>query len=798
MFEKVNRLREMSNAEISHRLRERWRQQADRWRYLCGFHQNDVEFDHLVRRHDSAKAYLGHGVLRRFYSSTQDSQAITQFLTVRFPNWMDRTLQEAIRLSAHRVNILGYIQVPLGDQIDWHRDPVSGHQWPRRYWADYDLVGYPAADAKIIHELNRHQFLPKLAKAFFVTGDERYAREAVEQMEGWIEQNPRWKGVNWQSSLELAIRSISWMWTIFLLLPSESLDEAALRRILKSLFAQLDHVHRYPSLYTSPNTHLIGEGAALFMGGLLFQELPCAEAWRHFGTVTLVNEMRRQVSSEGVYCEASSYYHCYAADFYLQVLALARWNRFPFPEWMWTKLEQMLAYIMHLSRPDGSLPLIGDDDGGRALALSAEDYSSFRDGLSSGAVLFGRADFKHQAADFCEESLWFLGESSWTVFDAVQAQPPGELSGHYRDSGCFTQRSGWGVKDAHLVFDCGDLGKRTTGHGHADALSLTLFTHGREILIDPATSVYNAAREWRTFFRSTQAHNTVVVDGESQSRPGGSFSWKRKADAGVLKSISLPDFEYVDGEHDGYTDLRITHRRRLVYVRSHYWIVLDDLQGRGEHEFDFLYHFASDTELFMLGEEPKGDIDCRAQIGEAGLQMFMYGSAPIRAEVVCGQTRPIQGWSSRRYGERHPSPVLRASMKTFAPVSMMTFLFPGKQPMNSRRFSGNSSNAIAAVIRDGEYDDVAVTCLEDGDLHLIDCVMRGEFFWMRMENGNIQRLLAVNAHAFSYAGETVFESKAPLPYVQAYFWENGMVIERGEDEGKVYVRDLRDRQFQRY
>src|SRR6516162_7909142 len=152
MFEKVNRLREMSNAEISHRLRERWRQQADRWRYLCGFQQDDVEFDHLVRRHDSAKAYLGHGVLRRFYSSTQDSQAITQFLTVRFPNWMDRTLQEAIRLSAHRVNILGYTQVPLGDQIDWHRDPVSGHQWPRRYWADYDLVGYPAADAKIIHE----------------------------------------------------------------------------------------------------------------------------------------------------------------------------------------------------------------------------------------------------------------------------------------------------------------------------------------------------------------------------------------------------------------------------------------------------------------------------------------------------------------------------------------------------------------------------------------------------------------------------------------------------------------------
>jgi hypothetical protein len=47
-------------------------------------------------------------------------------------------------------------------------------------------------------------------------------------------------------------------------------------------------------------------------------------------------------------------------------------------------------------------------------------------------------------------------------------------------------------------------------------------------------------------------------------------------------------------------------------------------------------------------------------------------------------------------------------------------------------------------------------------------------------------------------GETVFESKEVIPYVQAYFWDNGILIELGEHEGKVYVRDLRDRQFQRY
>src|SRR5262249_10011838 len=158
-------------------------------------------------------------------------------------------------------------------------------------------------DVKIVHELNRHQHLPRLAKAFFLTGNEMYAREAVSQLESWIQQNPMWDGVNWQSSLELAIRCISWLWALFLLLPSESLTEESLRRICRSLFAQLDHVYRYPSCYTSPNTHLIGEAAALFIAGVLFPELPRARSWQDFGLSTLITEMDRQVAGDGVHRE---------------------------------------------------------------------------------------------------------------------------------------------------------------------------------------------------------------------------------------------------------------------------------------------------------------------------------------------------------------------------------------------------------------------------------------------------------------------------------------------------------------
>ena len=87
----------------------------------------------------------------------------------------------------------------------------------------------------------------------------------------------------------------------FLLLPSRSLDEEHLRIICRSLFAQIDHIFRYPSVYTSPNTHLIGESALLYIASVLFPEWPRAAMWGEFSTRTLRDEMQKQVLSDGVY-----------------------------------------------------------------------------------------------------------------------------------------------------------------------------------------------------------------------------------------------------------------------------------------------------------------------------------------------------------------------------------------------------------------------------------------------------------------------------------------------------------------
>ena len=812
-MEKLRKLRAMSRREISYRLREKLQAETDRVRYYLsseskevssGFDRNDI---HPSRSGDrqaefSVKRYLEEGPARRFYfepSSSRDGMA--KLLPQIFPGWMETTIEQAERLCQHRVEILGYGELELGSEIDWHRDPVSGRTWLRRYWADYDPVNdCRAGDPKRVHEINRHQHLPRLAKAYYFTGEERYAREAIAQMDSWIQQNPRSFGINWQSSLEIAIRAISWIWTLFFLLPSKSLDERAARRISRSLFAQLDHVYRYPSIFSSPNTHLIGEATALFIGGVVFSDLKRAAAWQKLGASLLVDEAARQVLSEGIHGEFSSYYHCYTLDFYLQALALARRNRIYFRDWIWHRLGRMTEFVMQLTRPDGSIPLFGDDDGGRALALRATNYSSFRDGLCTSAVFLNRPDFKHQSAGFAEETLWLLGEEAWPVYDSLRSEPPRSLCGVYPEAGYFISRSGWGDKDHHLVFKNGGFGTLGGGHSHADALSIVLFAGGKELLVDPGTCVYNCAPEWRSFFRSTRAHNTVVVDESDQSETGGTFSWRSRALTRSLKYRVFPEGVYAEGEHNGYARLSgsIIHGRRLLSLDSGCTIVVDEFQGEGEHSFDLHHHLSDEAVLSLRGGDESGQVpELTAHVGQAGLRLYICASGALQIETVVGQAAPIQGWVSRRYGEKRAAPVVRAAFTGRAPAAFLTFLVPTQnseehvgtgvahEEPRVRSLEVKGGPGLACSLERGESRDIAVVSLGDTEVEIEDFKARGSFFWLRTENGMARRLLAFNARSFTNGGNSVFANPDRLPYISLCFGKDGVELEQGELEGKL-------------
>ena len=782
-FKRLQRLRAMSATEIGYRLHASLRMEFDRVRFhLNSFGAAEERLQQAsMNKTLPVKSYLEEFPARRFClpAGADGRDRLRRLIEQHFPEWKLNAIAEANHLCEHQVELLGYGEVSLGREIDWHRDPVTGKNWPLRFWADYDLVNdFATGDPKTVHELNRHQHLPRLGKAFFLTGDESYAEEALRQISSWIDQNPAESGIHWHSSLEISLRAISWIWTLFFLLPARSLDERSAQRMTSSLFMQLDHVARYLSEFSSPNTHLLGEALSLYMAGVLFQEWEPAARWRDTAGRILEQEIERQFTADGVHAELSSYYHCYALDFYLQALILSI-DRQPWPARVWRRVEEMLDVVMHLTRPDGCIPRLGDDDGGRALALRQTHYGSFRDALCTGAVLFGRPQFKHVAGEFCEETLWLLGEKAWWIYSGMNSREPAARSAFWPASGYAIHRSSWTAQANHLLFDHGGVGMARGGHGHADALSVVLSVAGKEMLVDSGAGIYNGSPEWRNYFRSSRAHNTAVVDGCDQSESGETFSWGLATAARPTRQITHAGVEYVEGEHEGYRRLPqgIVHRRGVLFCRPDSWVIVDRFNGEGTHRFELLYHFPEDTQVAFRdpSERPEAgrpETTVLVKSGGTSLGMFFASTASAKAEMISGRCNDIQGWTSSRYGRWVPSPALQLTMEGAAPSIAISVLLPipttegertspaGAWPFDLRRLHVARGTAIACAMQSAHHHDLWIAASGEEPTEVLDYEMCGEFFWVRSHADGQKELFAVNASRFACSGRPLLQNAA--------------------------------------
>jgi hypothetical protein len=515
-----------------------------------------------------------------------------------------------------------------------------------------------------------------LAQAYRVTGEERYAAAATARLRDWWAANPRGRGINWTSSLELALRTIAWCWTLSLLYGSRHVTPELWTTARRSVQEHAGHIERYLSRYFSPNTHLTGEALGLFYAGLAFPDRPGAGRWRNLGRQILVEESGRQILDDGVYFERSTAYQSYTAEIYLHFLLLARRHGIALPAEVGARVERLLDFLLFVRRPDGALPALGDADGGRILPLTSRLPLDPRGLFAVGAVVFERDDYAWAAGDVAPEVLWLLGSEGLATWRRLAPHPPhAGLSRAFFEGGCAVMRSGWEDAALHLVLDAGPLGcPATAGHGHADLLSLELSAFGQPFLVDAGTYVYTADLRWRGYFRSSQAHNTVTVDGESQARPAGAFSWRERPAAHLRYWVEEKDLIVAEGEHEAYHRLPdpVRHRRRVLFVRRHLWVVVDDLGGRASHRVDLRFQLAP----LEVREERGGWMRAGS---EAGPCLWICSRGPALAmSLLVGETDPPAGWISPDYGQRVPAPMIVLSADAGLPLRIVTLLVPAE------------------------------------------------------------------------------------------------------------------------
>lgn len=691
-------------------------------------------------------------------------------------------IEKASRMLSGKFDLLGYLNLDFGADIDWHFEPVAGKRIPLKHWKQFDeLDTAETGDKKIVWELNRHQHFFTLGVAYWLTKDERYAECFVRHLESWMEKNPPGTGINWFSSLEVAFRAISWIWGFNFFKDSPAVAPELFHKALKFLYLHGRHIEKYLSTYYSPNTHLTGEALGLYYLGTQLPFLSRSAHWRKMGEEILFAELDRQILPDGVYFEQTTWYQRYTADFYIQFLILKALNDGEtgrdLQEKIELKVQLLLDFLMYATRPDGTTPLIGDDDGGRCLPHGNAETEDFRAVLTTGAVLFGRSDYKFVAADFAEETLWLLGAESKQSFENLRLVRPTKTSNAFKNGGYFIMRDGWTETDNFLLIDGGNLGGLKGGHAHADALSIDLAVGGDSLLVDSGTYTYHESEEMRDFFRTSIAHNTLMIDGKSQSEPGGKFDWKTRAETEVKSWISQDRFDYFEGSHNGYERLSspAAHTRSILFLKNDFWIMRDFVQTHGEHEYALNFHFNTETKLAIESAE-NGTWSVNAtRKSKDGVRLFTFGDN--------GNWQRKESWLSNNYGKKINAPFLRFISKGIGAQEFFTFMIPSETAYQIPEvFETELPLGRAFVIKYRNYNDLFV--VTDGEE-----IVRTEFFntnfnflWARLsaDEDLPEEFVLVGGTHFSLGGREIINYPHNLDFAIARRLGNRLNVRTSE------------------
>jgi glycosyltransferase involved in cell wall biosynthesis len=672
------RVRRMPASEVAGRLRQECAKLRDRLATPPSSSPSAVLQRHApaLANPDVAIDWLRRIAPARFFAGAA-AAATSDVISDRFADHAGAVVAEAERLLGQRFDLLGYRQLSFGVPIDWYLDPVHGRRAPFVHWSRIDpLDAGTCGDSKVIWELNRHQWMVRLAQAYALSREERYAGAIVTHVDAWLDRNPPQRGINWASSLEVAFRLMSWCWTLLLIRDSRHMSGGWLTRVLASVWQHAEHIRRYLSRYFSPNTHLTGEALGLFYAGTLFTEFDRAARWRASGERILLDESRRQITGDGLHFEQATCYHLYTVEIYLQFLLLSTRaaSTTVRPE-LAARTELMVDAMLSLRQPDGRLPAIGDDDGGSLLPLTRRERGDARGACAVAAALFRNPDFAWAAGGPAPELGWLIGPDGVSAFDAIAPAPPAKSSSHVLpSSGYAVLRSGW-ESDAHqLIVDIGPLGCPVSGaHGHADLLSVQCVVGGQPILVDAGTGAYTGAPEWREHFRSTAAHSTLIVDGRSQAGTDGPFGWTDRPAARLRAWQTTATAGMVDAEHDAYGTVAgpIRHRRRVIFVTPFYWVIVDDVAGAGRHDVTLQFQCAP-IDAALVGE---GWARASAP-GGPSLWIAPRSSTPLSLSIACGEAQPLRGWVSADYGRCEPAPLIAAAATVDLPWRALTVLVP--------------------------------------------------------------------------------------------------------------------------
>jgi uncharacterized heparinase superfamily protein len=560
-----------------------------------------------------------------FHFETDDVRAIVASI----PESAKRAaVLETDQRLEQKFSFRGIPEIHFSQAIDWNFAPDGNLSWS---W-----------------DLNRHRFFLTLGTAYHYTQDAAYLDQLVALWHDWMRRNPAGKGSNWSSPFEVAARLRNWIWAYFLLGAAPGVDSLFLRRAWSGISQHAaflaDHLE-----YHWPNNHLLLEALSLCEFAVVFRAFG-GERYLPLASKALVEQVEQQVLADGVHSELCPMYHEIVASELSGFAHLCHKLHHSLPAATTQRIRAMRRFSVAMRRCDGSFPLLGD---------------------SSSPDTCLRFDLAHIPRG---DLAYWLQPDSGALESSIQSPLSLDL---FAEAGYGILR-GSGTH-AHLIFDFGPWSRSaTTNHGHSDALSFEFHVAGRPWIVD--SGYFHSWKDrpgedglpWSHYFRSTAAHNTLLIDGREQFEFSERGEVGRQARTRLVGYRSSSEEVSVCGEVQPYwSDHECVHRREIALSRMGEVTVRDRIlpgskRKTATRQLQWFFHFAADLAVELLGTNI---VVARGDGKMLTCEVCGAGPAP-RLRLIRGQEAPRQGWVAHSSAVIAPSWVLAVEAESLLPYEM--------------------------------------------------------------------------------------------------------------------------------
>lgn len=555
---------------------------------------------------------------------------------------------------------------------------------PLAHWTAYErgsvplpfslFPDIPAPDVKFLWEPARFGWAFTLGRAYFLTGEERYAEAFWRYAETFLDANPPYLGPHWMSAQEVALRLMAFVWAnqVFANSPASTMERRA-----RLAGAVAIHAARIPPtlIYarSQGNNHLLSEAVALFTAALALPSHPQANRWRALGWKWFHAGLQAQIDDYGEYSQHSTNYHRLMLQLALWMNTLLRTNNLRWPPASILALRRATHWLLALLDSEtGRTPNLGANDGAYIFPLAACPFSDFRPVAYAAARAF--LDYTLPRGVWDEMSLWFAVQTTGSKGLSLSRYVGDHIYG--RDSWAYLR-----------------VAQFRSRPSHADQLHLDLWWRGLNLALDAGTYLYNAPPPWDNRLTAAEVHNTVTANHQDHFLRAGRFlylSWFNAYRRDMLTDDPNV-LQRVCGRYRNYRQ-GYRHTRTVTALVDGRWQVEDELLPLSIwmpawRWYTFRLHWLFPDYVWEIREDgdgvvlrlstPHGDIavHCRCFHPDGAQVRFSLARA---GELLAGtdDVDAWRGWASPSYGVKVPALSLALTVETNRAATFLTeFIF---------------------------------------------------------------------------------------------------------------------------